>query len=523
MWDPMGFRSMNLESADVESITYKLNDIDWDILVDLCEQSNHGDEDGSYFSELFRLTILQLYLESTEQKPTPIPKINNKPRGSRQRNVLIRRKKKLNAKLNALKQRNPGSNKITQIQNDIFLLHVDIKDSIFAELQSREEKAVIAIKSNPKYFYSYAKQFSKLRSRIGPLDRGDGSYTDHPKEMADILQKQFVSSFSDPADTKKKIPVSLHNSPTSTMDDIIFGIEDIEEALNDISPGAGTSEEDIPSAILKQCSKSLSYPIYLIWKKSFCTGIIPHQHKMQYVNPIYKNGDKVNPLNYRPISLTSHIVKTFERVIRKRLVDYLEDNRIISQSQHGFRRGRSCLSQLLKHYDNILHHNLNSSETDIIYLDFSKAFDKVDHEVLLKKISLLGISGKLYRWLENFLTGRKQSVVINGFSSTVEDVLSGVPQGSVLGPILFLLYINDLENITLNCIVGFFADDTRLSKDINTIEDMTSLQNDLNNVIQWSEENNMRLHESKFNFLCFSSPLGKFMRELPFVTNMIKY
>ena len=151
--------------------------------------------------------------------------------------------------------------------------------------------------------------------------------------------------------------------------------------------------------------------------------------KIQSITPIFKNGDKSDPENYRPISLTSHLIKIFERVIRNKLVCHLESNSILSNKQHGFRKSRSCLTHLLKHIDDIIQS----------LLDFAKAFDKVDHEILVHKLRQCGVQGKLIKWMKQFLTNRKQFVTINGFHSMLALVLSGVPQGSVLGPILFLV------------------------------------------------------------------------------------
>ena len=203
---------------------------------------------------------------------------------------------------------------------------------------------------------------------------------------------------------------------------------------------ASSTDHDIPALILKECKNNISYPVFLIWKDSFKSEFIHEDMKILSITPIFKKGDKSDPGNYRPISLTSHLIKMFERVIRKKLVCRLESNSILSNKQHGFRKGRSCLTHLLKHIDEIIQSLLNGNDHDVIYLDFAKAFDKVDHKILIHKLRLLrlcGVQGKLLKWIEQFLTNREQFVTMNGFHSMLALVLSGVPQGSVLGPILF--------------------------------------------------------------------------------------
>ena len=236
--------------------------------------------------------------------------------------------------------------------------------------------------------------------------------------------------------------------------------------------------------------------------------------KIQSITPIFKKGDESDPGNYRPILLTSHLIKTFEREIRKKLVCHLESNSILSNKQHGFLKGRSCLTHLLKHIDDIIQSLLNGNGHDVIYLEFAKAFNKVNHEMLTHKLRQCGVQGKLLKLIEQFLTNRKQFVTINGFHSMLALVLSGVPQGSVLGPILFLVYINDLQFHLKGSTTRSFADDTRLSKRISSCDDVLILQEDLNTVVKWATENNMVLHDSKFENLAYRTTSSKLLEEL---------
>ena len=149
---------------------------------------------------------------------------------------------------------------------------------------------------------------------------------------------------------------------------------------------ASSTDHEIPALILKVCKNNIYYPVFLIWKESFESEVIPEDIKIESITPIFKKGNKSDPGNYRPISLTSHLIKIFERVIRKKLVCYLESNSILSNKQHGFRKGRNGLTHLLKHIGDIIQSLLNGNDNDVIYLDFVKAFDKVDHEILVHKL-----------------------------------------------------------------------------------------------------------------------------------------
>jgi hypothetical protein len=223
--------------------------------------------------------------------------------------------------------------------------------------------------------------------------------------------------------------------------------------------------------------------------------------KHAVIFPLAKGGSLTSPSNYRPVSLTSHIVKIFERVIKGRIVNFLEKYKWLNSKQHGFRSKRSTLTQLLEHYDEIINALCDGSNVDVIYLDFAKAFDKVDHSILLAKLQNAGIRGNVYEWIKKFLQNRTQSVVVDGEISAPVEVLSGVPQGTVLGPLLFLVMANDLSNNCPHSSVSCFADDTRVLGIVKNTRDVENVQADLEEIFKWADENNMKFNESKFEIL----------------------
>ena len=225
---------------------------------------------------------------------------------------------------------------------------------------------------------------------------------------------------------------------------------------------------------------------------------MPNILKDAVVTPIHKGGLKSDPQNYRPVSLLSQILKVLEKVIAVKIVSYLEDNNILNKNQHGFRKFRSCLSQLIEHYDNILQAVSEGKNVDIIYLDYKKAFNVVDHHILFRKLKSRGITGNIGKWIANFISDRKQSVAVNQKLSRSEPVSSGVPQGSVLGPILFLVMISDIDDEVINSTVSSFADDTKVSHIIQLRQDCLDLQSSLETIYDWSNTNNLQFNELKF-------------------------
>ena len=242
-------------------------------------------------------------------------------------------------------------------------------------------------------------------------------------------------------------------------------------------------------------------------------GKVPEDWKLSDITPIFKKGDRKLPENYRPISLTSVICKLLETIIRDKIVDYLEEHELIRDTQHGFRRRRSCLTNLLEFYNKLFHLHDETKSLDIIYLDFQKAFDKVPHEKLLLKVEALGITGNTARWIASWLHDRKQRVLVNGASSPWLPVASGVPQGSVLGPVLFIIYINDID-VGLNNFISKFADDTKIGNTIITDEDRIKLQQDLNRIAEWSSNWQMPFNVGKCQVLHVGNSNNRYEYEM---------
>lgn len=229
------------------------------------------------------------------------------------------------------------------------------------------------------------------------------------------------------------------------------------------------------------------------------TSTLPEDFKQANVSPIFKKGNRKNPENYRPVSVTSIPCKILESIIRDNMVKHLETNRLIAKEQHGFVRGRSCLTNLLETLDDITNSLDEGEGLDMIYLDYRKAFDSVPHKRLIHKVQNYGFGDTYINWIKDFLTSRKQQVFLRGHFSEPRDVLSGVPQGSVMGPLLFVLYVNDIPDVVSGK-VKMYADDTKL---YDNHKNSKSLQRDLETLEQWSRKWLLKFNEAKCKIMYF--------------------
>ena len=503
------FRQPNSEdgaSATFDTLNFFSEDANWNEVQNDLSKVNWGDE----FKSLDPGQMLNRLIETCTEvakKHVPLRKSNGKKKSKipRIRRILMRRRSKVNKQL-CSNISDARKNKLKAESQDI---EKKLQESYRNEKSEMEHRAVTAIKKNSKYFFSYAKKFSTLSAGIGPLLDSAQKLISCPNKMADMLSAQYTSVFSTPRETIQEpwdyFPEDDSAPGTnSSIKDIPFTRKDIEEAMNEIPLTAAAGPDRFPAILLKMCRQPLSEPLFIMWRKSLDTGTVPQELKTANIIPIHKGNTKTLPKNYRPIALTSHLIKIFEKVVRKYVVAYMEDHKLFNPAQHGFRIGRSCLSQLLNHYEGILHLLENGHDVDVVYLDFAKAFDKVDFAVTLKKIQQLGIQGKIGRWIHSFITGRSQTVLVNGARSNPATVKSGVPQGSVLGPLLFLILIGDIDQNVAKAFLSSFADDTRVGNHVDSEYEASQLQQDLDAVYQWTETNNMELNGDKFEHMHYS-------------------
>lgn len=493
--------NFNSDRVDWEGLCESFSVVDWELLIGDLEPNE-------------TLAVMMDKIASLCKPHVPL-RIARSGAGRipRDRRILMRKR----TKLRRMAERESVRGRRLKIATEIEVVESKLIDSHRRENDEVERRAVRRIKENPKCFYKYARSKSVIKSRIGPLVVDGRLLTDSTQKSAALL-RQFSSVYSEPMYTEAENSLEIMETEGENPEGIVdvdFGPVQIKQSISELSPWSAAGPDGIPAILLRKCADELSIPLAIFWRKTMNCGSIPDALKRALITPIHKGGPRDDPKNYRPIALTSHLIKVFEKVIVKQLVAYLEENDLFNRHQHGFRSGRSCLSQLLEHYQRVLQALGDGSWADVIHLDFAKAFDKVDHGILLRKLRRLGVGGPLLRWIRCFLLNREQNVVVEGELSHTFGVASGVPQGSVLGPLLFLVHISDVDVGLVRSTASSFADDTRLLMEVREYGDCLALQEDLEAIFQWARSNNMQFNGAKFELLRFgvNSPSYQYVTE----------
>jgi hypothetical protein len=465
----------NIWKADIPSIVSFVRTINWQSIL-------HDDAEESWrrFRTFFE-SVIDTYC------PLMLPRRQDHPKWlTRQVKLALKQK----ARCWRLARETGLASHHERYKRSRNLCKILIRDS----KNSLDAKILQESLSKPKKFYSYINSKMKNQERIPCLRNHAGEEFSDDIDKANLFSGYFQSVFTDEDDLCFSRQTDIFS--TNTLETIEINENLVRIELLHLNPSKSAGPDGIPSKLLKDLADELALPLSFIYKQTIETGLFPEDWKTATISPIHKGGSKTLPDNYRPISLTCICCKILERIIKKQIVAHLDTNRLLCEAQHGFRAGRSCLTNLLYCFESWTENLDKRTPVDIIYFDFKKAFDSVPHKRLLHKISMYGITGRLYKWIEQFLTGRRQNVHISSSVSDWALVRSGVPQGSVLGPLLFLIYIDDLPSEVRSQIV-MFADDVKIWRPISTSDDVVSLQQDIDTMQLWADRWLLKFNASK--------------------------
>lgn len=364
--------------------------------------------------------------------------------------------------------------------------------------QERQAFEANIVKTGPKAFYGYIRRQLSSKVSVPPALRVDDTsdiVTDH-SAVANIFAKQFKKSYVQEHDGL--FPRILLPRVLNSIESIEFEPYEILKVLRSFKDTTSMGPDEIPTIFLKECATELSEQLSHIMTVSFKSGRLPQDWKEAVVTPIYKKGDKLSASNYRPISLTSIICKTMEKIITEKIRIFLSLENVITEEQHGFVPRRSTVSNLLTCVDKWTSEWNERNSIDVIYLDYEKAFDRVPIKRLIYKLEHFGLRGKLLSWIEDFLSNRKFRVRVGEQQSEAYNVLSGVPQGSVIGPVAFSLFLTDLKAV-MELSFTLFADDTKFFGD--PIISHQVIQNNLDRTVQWTKDWLLSLNADKCTVL----------------------
>lgn len=357
------------------------------------------------------------------------------------------------------------------------------------------------ITENPKYFWSFVK--SKNSNSVIPermIYKGE-SIT-NGNEVCEAFNNYFNSVFISPQDTITKDPPLNSSETTVEMSSININYDSVFKELKHVNIHKGAGSDEIHPIFISICAKELALPILLIFRASIESGIFPAIWKRSLITPIPKNTMRDHITEYRPISKLCVFGKILEKIVTSQM-SFAYRN-YISEQQHGFFKKRSVDTNMMTFAEHLSQALDDNSQVDVVYTDFSRAFDKINHDLLIKKLTRAGVHGNLLRWIKSYITNRSQAVCVKGYCSRFLPVPSGVPQGSHIAPLLFTLYVNDIGYCLKHCNHLLYADDSKLFKVIKSSNDCIQLQEDLESLHKYCESNQLFLNINKCNIITYT-------------------
>ncbi|EFO95251.1 hypothetical protein CRE_08695 [Caenorhabditis remanei] len=381
-------------------------------------------------------------------------------------------------------------------------ISASIKVQILVDHKKKFEDKLVS--GNQKNFFKLINSKLKDSNYVGPIKDGNATLCDEYDKV-----ECFSSTFSDVFVLDDGTVPSFAPRTDNFIEEVSYEPYMVEAVLSKLQPKCNTSPDGIPSIVLKELCTSIALPLSLIFNRSLQAGTLPDIWKTAMVIPVFKKGARSNPGNYRPISLTCSTCKVLEKLVRRSILEHLSINKLLSNAQYGFRSRMNTELQLLN-YVGLLISNLEQKKpVNAVYIDFRKVFDTVAIPKLKVKLKAYGIQGKLLNWINSFLSGRSQKVLLNGLLSNYTSVDSGVPQGSVLGPILFILYINDIgDKLESNPLL--YADDLKLIS-----PDAVTIQNDMKMLSEWCNTWQMNVAPKKCELITFFKSRKKNVKSNP--------
>ena len=480
------------EQADFASISNELESRNWSALF----ENNSVNENYSQF-----LNILNETCDKYIPSKVVVIRPDDKPFMNSSIRKAIRKRNRVHYK--AKTTNNPGHwAQYRALRNDVIKLVRDAK----AQYKDKLTSQLIDKNIPPGKWWRIAKSVCKLNkcNRVTPPLNHCGRIVIHPSEKCDIFNKYF-SNISH-IDEEPSLPTETI-SPETNCPEFFISEQEVKDQLDILNSSKPSGPDGVAPMILKKISISLVSPLTFLFNQSLQCGRLPYIWKRSHVTPVYKNKGSMSEVsNFRPISLTCVLCKMMEKILVKHMHNYVLEHHIITKHQSGFQPKDSTVYQLLNIYNTILSNLDIGKDVRFLFCDVSKAFDRVWHRGLLFKLRKIGINGKLLNWITDYLDDRKQKVVMDGFSSGWEEVDAGVPQGSVLGPFLFLIYINNIID-GLNCNIKLFADDTSLFviiDDQNYMQAADMLTSDLSHIHDWSKQWAIRFNPDKTESLLFT-------------------